>query len=104
MVLLYYFSFLSLTGALIAIQQSNAVYLVGNVSILQWVLQLGLLSVFPLAVLYTLEHGLVKAARRICGLFASLSPLFFIFEIQTKVRGRKVALNYALNAPRQLAP
>jgi hypothetical protein len=103
MVLLYYFSFLSLTGALIAIQQSNAVYLVGNVSILQWVLQLGLLSVFPLAVLYTLEHGLVKAARRICGLFASLSPLFFIFEIQTKVRGRKVALNYALNAPRQLA-
>jgi predicted membrane channel-forming protein YqfA (hemolysin III family) len=48
--------------------------------------QLGLLSVIPLTVLYALEAGVLTAVVRMLRMMLTLGPIFFMLEIETKVR------------------
>jgi hypothetical protein len=98
MVGLYYMAFMACSGASAAVQRSGSVYLLGSVTLLQWVMQLGLLSVVPLAVLYALEHGVVRAVGKTLVLFSSLSPLFYMYEIQTKAYFFDAALAFGQQA------
>ena len=50
--------------------------------------QLGLLTVIPLTVLYAIEAGVLTALWRVVKMMLTLGPVFFMFEIQTKVRRR----------------
>lgn len=84
MATLYYMGAMALTGLDKAILASEKVYLLGDVNALQWFVQLGMLSVVPLFVLYGLEAGWLSALGRTLGMFGSLSPIFFMLEIQTK--------------------
>jgi len=80
----YYMTALALVGADKAIIASNYVYIVGDLSAIQWVMQLGLLSIIPLLSLYTLEAGILTAVARTLRMFGLLGFLFFMFEIQSK--------------------
>jgi len=80
----YYFAIMALTGADYAILASRFVYLVGDINVAQWVVQLGLLSLAPLLALHTLEAGLLPALAHTLGMFGQLAPVFFMNEIMTK--------------------
>lgn len=84
MATLYYMGAMALTGLDKAILASEKVYLLGDVNALQWFVQMGMLSVVPLFVLYGLEAGWLSALGRTLSMFGSLSPIFFMLEIQTK--------------------
>jgi callose synthase len=81
---LYYMSMMALVGLDRAVLASNSVYLLGEVSFLQWFMQLGLLSMIPLFALYMLEVGIFSAMWRMVKMMLSFAPIFFMFEIQTK--------------------
>ena len=87
MCMLYYMCALSMSQLDIAVLASNTVFLVGTINFLQWFVQLGLLSIIPIAVLYVLEAGIVSSLYRITMMTLTFSPIFFMFEIQTKVGG-----------------
>lgn len=80
----YYLSVMALTGADFAILASEFVYLVGDISAIQWIVQLGLLSIIPLFALHALEDGFLSAIVRTLNIFLMLGPLFFMSEIATK--------------------
>ena len=69
-------------------------YLVGEINALQWVVQMGFLTVVPLFVLYTLEGGVLSALGKTLRLYAAFSPFFFMFEIQTKAYYFDAALTF----------
>jgi callose synthase len=83
---LYYLAALALTQLDRAILGTRTIFLLGEVSFLQWWMQLGMTSLLPLAALYALEHGLLTATVRTLRMLGSLAPIFFMFEIQCKVR------------------
>lgn len=80
----YYLASMALTGADFAILASEFVYLVGDISAIQWIVQLGLLSIIPLFALHALEDGFVSAVIRTLNIFRILGPVFFMSEIATK--------------------
>jgi len=84
----------ALTGADYAILASRLVFLVGDINVAQWLVQLGLLSVLPLLALHTLEAGAPRALWRTLKMFAMLSPVFFMFEIATKAYHFDAALTF----------
>lgn len=94
----YYMFSLALTKLDIAILASEHVYLVGDLNFLQWFMQLGLLTVIPLFTLYFLEHGFLSALYKTIRMFTGLSPLFFMFEIQTKAYYFDAALTFGKQA------
>ena len=81
---LYYLAALSLSGLDAAILASEGVYLLGEVSGLQWWMQLGLSAMVPLFALSALQAGLLAALANTARITAAAGPLFFMFEIQTK--------------------
>jgi hypothetical protein len=83
-VTVYYLTSMALTGADFAILASEFVYLVGDISFLQWIVQLGLLSIIPLFALHALEDGFSSAILRTINMFRMLGPVFFMSEIATK--------------------
>ena len=91
---IYYFAAVALTGADFAILASRLVFLVGDINVAQWLVQLGLLSVLPLLVLHALEAGAPRALWRTLKMFAMLSPVFFMFEIATKAYHFDAALTF----------
>jgi hypothetical protein len=91
---IYYMGAMALTGADYAVLASNYVFLVGETTIVQWFVQLGLLSVIPLITLYALEVGIFRALAKTLRMFAMLSPVFFMFEIQTKAYAFDNALTF----------
>ncbi len=94
MITLYYMAFLAASGASAAVQRSNTVFLLGSISFLQWIVQLGLLSVIPLATLYLLEYGPLRTLQKTFLLFSSCSPMFFMYEIATKAHYFDAALAF----------
>ncbi len=95
---LYYMTCFALSGLDKALLASNEIFLLGEVNALQWFVQLGLLSAIPLSVLYAVEHGLLGSIRRTAAMFASLSPIFFMLEIQTKAYHFDNALTFGKTA------
>ncbi|RYE83370.1 MAG: hypothetical protein EOO65_04065, partial [Methanosarcinales archaeon] len=91
---LYYLCSMALTGLDRAVLASNRIYLLGEVNALQWFVQLGLLSVIPLATLYALESGILAAIWRTVAMLLTFSPVFFMFEIQTKAYFYDAALTF----------
>jgi hypothetical protein len=91
---IYYFAAVALTGADFAILASRLVFLVGDINVVQWLVQLGLLSVVPLLALHALEAGAARALWRTLKMFAMLSPVFFMFEIATKAYHFDAALTF----------
>lgn len=83
---LYYLAGLALSRLDAAIAGSRTIYLLGEVSFLQWWMQLGLTSLLPLAALHALEGGVLTAAWRLGHAVVTFAPAFYMFEIQTKVR------------------
>jgi len=83
-VTLYYMAALALTRMDAAILATSFVYLVGDLNVAQWIAQLGLLTLLPLFLLYTLEYGWLAACARMARGLSALSPVFFLFGIQTK--------------------
>lgn len=83
-VTLYYYCMLALTGLDHAIVTSGSVFLVGDISALQWMVQLGILSIAPLFSLNVLEHGLLGALQRSVVMILTFSPIFYMLEILTK--------------------
>ena len=71
------FAAVALTGADYAILASRLVFLVGDINVAQWLVQLGLLSVLPLLALHTLEAGAPRALWRTLKMFAMLSPVLY---------------------------
>ncbi len=95
--MLYYMFCLALTGMDRAILATQFVYLIGDLNVVQWVAQLGLLTLFPLALLYSLEYGAAAAAWRILAGLVSLSPIFFLFG--TQVRDARRVQRWARKPP-----
>ena len=92
---IYYFAAVALTGADFAILASRLVYLVGDINIAQWCVQLGLLSALPLLALHALEAGLpIALYRTFKMMFAMGGPLFYMFEIATKAYFFDAALTF----------
>lgn len=85
---------------------SNQIYLIGSLTAIEWIAQLGLLTVIPLYMLYWLENGLLNATIKMASSFARLSPVFFLFGIQTKVRaaGAESRVGCAATPPQQHSP
>jgi hypothetical protein len=81
---LYYMLAMAMTGMDHAILLGNQVYLLGDINALQWFVQLGLLSIIPLATLYAIELGWVSAIWRTIKMIFEFSPVFFMFEIQVR--------------------
>lgn len=77
---------------------SNQVYLVGNLTFIEWIAQLGLLSVIPLFLLYWLEGGLRSASVTMIRSFLRLSLVFFLFGIQTKAYFFDAGLTFGTQA------
>lgn len=96
--MLYYMATLALTRMDAAILATQFVYLVGDLNFVQWIAQLGLLTLIPLTLLYTLEYGAVAAAARLLSGLAGLSPVFFMFGIQTKAYFLDAALAFGRQA------
>lgn len=84
LVSLYYMASMALTQMDRAILGSKTIYLLGEVSFLQWWMQLGLTSILPLASLYALEHGVLTAVWRTLHMMAKLGPMHFMHGIATK--------------------
>ena len=95
---IYYMASVALTGADFAILASHLVYLVGDINVAQWAVQLGLLSVLPLLALHALEAGALRAAWRTLRMFWMLGPIFFMFEIATKAYHFDNALTFGRQA------
>ena len=81
---LYYQAALALSGLDTALLSSQSVFLLGTVTVVQWALQLGILTLFPLWILHVAEAGVVAAVTRVLRSILVLGPLFYMLEVQTK--------------------
>jgi callose synthase len=84
MVMVYYLSSMAISGLDSQVLSSNRIYLVGTLTPIEWIAQLGLLTVIPLFLLYWLENGLAWAVEMTLYCVVRMSMIFFMFGIQTK--------------------
>jgi len=87
---LYFFALMALTRADAALIAAGVPLLPlhadAGILFIYWIALSGFLIIAPLAAIYAMDAGVFGAIKRLLMSWAALSPVFGIFETQTKVR------------------